>query len=192
MTVRPDVTTELRRAGRSAARHRQGARRSRTRSNACDARAGTVVPLLNGIEHMETIRGASCRTAPSSAPASAASRRTWSGPGRVVQTDAGRRDDGGLGRRRRDRRAAPAVGCRGPRSTATRRRCSGRSSRGRRPSPRRPRITQRPIGELRNDPEWRRRLEAGDRRRRARSRRRTVSRSRRTPNGRSSTRCRRS
>ena len=46
-----------------------------------EAQADTVVPLLNGIEHMETIRGASCRTAPSSVPASAGSRRSWNGPG---------------------------------------------------------------------------------------------------------------
>ena len=40
----------------------------------------------------------------------------------------------------------------------TRRRSSGRSLRGRRPSPLQPPSRQRPIGELRSDPEWRRRL----------------------------------
>ena len=44
-----------------------------------------------------------------------------------------------LGRRRGDGRAAPPVGCRRSRATGARRRCCGRSSRGRRRSPPRPR-----------------------------------------------------
>jgi 2-dehydropantoate 2-reductase len=121
-----------------------------------DARAGTVVPLLNGIEHMNTIRA---RLAGSTVVGASIGRieAYLERPGTVVQptpgvvmTVASDADDATVGLLRQSGAEVRIDG----NETAVLWEKLARQA----PVAAATAITQRPIGELRSDPEWRRRL----------------------------------
>jgi 2-dehydropantoate 2-reductase len=154
-TVRPEVTTELQEpvdvllVTVKAPSLEEALER-------VDARVGTVVPLLNGIEHMRTIRA---RLAGSTVVGASIGRieAYLEGPGTVVQptpgvvmTVASDADEATLGLLRQSGAELRIDG----NETAVLWEKLARQA----PVAAATAITQRPIGELRSDPEWRRRL----------------------------------
>lgn len=154
-TVRPEVTTELQEpvdvllvTVKSPSLEEALER--------VDARPGTVVPLLNGIEHMRTIRA---RLAGSTVVGASIGRieAYLEGPGTVVQptpgvvmTVASDADDATVGLLRQSGAEIRSGG----NETAVLWEKLARQA----PVAAATAITQRPIGELRSDPEWRSRL----------------------------------
>lgn len=154
-TVRPEVTTELQEpvdlllvTVKSPSLEEALER--------VDARAGTVVPLLNGIEHMTTIRA---RLAGSTVVGASIGRieAYLEGPGTVVQptpgvvmTVASDADDATV---ELLRQSGAEVRIDGDETAVLWEKLARQA-----PVAAATAITQRPIGELRSDPEWSRRL----------------------------------